>query len=387
MTLVLPKALAADNTRTAHSHGAVVFGFVLLGIAFACAGLLQLDYPSLVIWPTLIAFLVIASGGVLIATMRRARPVLLAAAIVIETIGMVFLTSVVLGVSFEASTSDMVLLTFAKVSIVLFGAAAGRFVPRIAATIVAYVVAEGAVVVVVVFFDGTYALDWAATIMCVGLVGGMALLEVSRSRARAAEPALTRARIAEASAAGAKLKKSASSALLHDTVLNELSVIAVVPAGELAPSVREQISRSIRRLGESAAPGDTLAAEHGDIAEAVAEARNEGLSVLVAGDLAVEDRLSAGTGRALGLALRQCLANVRLHAGVSEAEISVLSSGQSVTVLVIDAGVGFVEGEVASDRRGLRGSVRERIEAVGGSVQIWTTPGAGTAISLTVPIA
>jgi len=34
---------------------------------------------------------------------------------------------------------------------------------------------------------------------------------------------------------------------------------------------------------------------------------------------------------------------------------------------------------------GLRGSVRERIGRVGGDVQIWSSPGSGTSVMMTVP--
>jgi len=55
-------------------------------------------------------------------------------------------------------------------------------------------------------------------------------------------------------------------------------------------------------------------------------------------------------------------------------------------VMVIDSGSGFVEQSVGGDRLGLRQSIRGRIEGVGGSVQVWTTPGVGTSVSLTVPL-
>jgi hypothetical protein len=41
---------------------------------------------------------------------------------------------------------------------------------------------------------------------------------------------------------------------------------------------------------------------------------------------------------------------------------------------------------VPADRLGVRGSIIERMEAVGGSAQIWSTPGGGTSVVLTVPI-
>jgi signal transduction histidine kinase len=53
--------------------------------------------------------------------------------------------------------------------------------------------------------------------------------------------------------------------------------------------------------------------------------------------------------------------------------------------MVIDTGKGFSEEETGSDRLGLRQSVRRRIEAVGGTVQVWSTPGKGTSVMIRVP--
>ncbi|MDQ1579164.1 MAG: hypothetical protein QOE21_1851, partial [Microbacteriaceae bacterium] len=53
--------------------------------------------------------------------------------------------------------------------------------------------------------------------------------------------------------------------------------------------------------------------------------------------------------------------------------------------MVVDTGRGFSEGETGADRLGLRTSVRRRIEAIQGSVQVWSTPGRGTSIMIRIP--
>ena len=53
--------------------------------------------------------------------------------------------------------------------------------------------------------------------------------------------------------------------------------------------------------------------------------------------------------------------------------------------MVIDGGKGFHERETSVDRLGLRQSVRRRIESVGGTVQVWSTPGKGTSVMIRVP--
>jgi signal transduction histidine kinase len=54
-------------------------------------------------------------------------------------------------------------------------------------------------------------------------------------------------------------------------------------------------------------------------------------------------------------------------------------------VMIIDGGKGFSERETSVDRLGLRQSVRKRIETVGGTVQVWSTPGTGTSILIRLP--
>jgi signal transduction histidine kinase len=67
--------------------------------------------------------------------------------------------------------------------------------------------------------------------------------------------------------------------------------------------------------------------------------------------------------------------------------VSVFDDGTACTVMVVDDGRGFDEQQTGSDRMGLRNSVRERIGRVGGDVQVWTSPGSGTSVMMSVPYA
>jgi signal transduction histidine kinase len=51
----------------------------------------------------------------------------------------------------------------------------------------------------------------------------------------------------------------------------------------------------------------------------------------------------------------------------------------------MDSGAGFDLGSVPDDRIGLRTSIRGRIEQEGGTVRIWSQPGVGTTVVLSVP--
>jgi signal transduction histidine kinase len=96
-------------------------------------------------------------------------------------------------------------------------------------------------------------------------------------------------------------------------------------------------------------------------------------------------RLDHESSTALGLAVKQCLVNVLKHSGTTQAEVAVYGSEADVSVMVVDTGKGFMETETGADRLGLRNSVRRRIEAIEGTVQVWSTPGRGTSIMIRVP--
>jgi signal transduction histidine kinase len=90
--------------------------------------------------------------------------------------------------------------------------------------------------------------------------------------------------------------------------------------------------------------------------------------------------------QALGLAVAQCLVNVERHSGTSRAEVVVYGDGDDVSVMVIDDGVGFDPRATGADRLGIKNSVQARMERVGGSVQIWSSPGSGTSVVIRVAV-
>src|SRR5690606_36979462 len=57
------------------------------------------------------------------------------------------------------------------------------------------------------------------------------------------------------------------------------------------------------------------------------------------------------------LALAECLENVRRHAGVTEAHVTISQDEASLRAMVTDAGVGFELADVDSARLGLKESV------------------------------
>lgn len=187
--------------------------------------------------------------------------------------------------------------------------------------------------------------------------------------------------------------------LMHDTILNDLAAIAGSPTPTLDLLLRTQIQQDVDSLsGEEwlVSRADTAGADGKSVREslqlsglftAIREVRDLGLTVSTTGDVTALIRLDHETSQAVGLATKQCLVNVLKHSGTREAEVAVYQSASEVSIMVVDDGCGFDEAAVDADRLGLRSSVRRRIELVGGTVDIWSSPGRGTSIMIKVPAA
>ena len=97
-------------------------------------------------------------------------------------------------------------------------------------------------------------------------------------------------------------------------------------------------------------------------------------------------RLDPLVASALGEALAECVTNVRLHSGADRLDLVASVTGGALIVLVVDQGHGFDPAAVPEDRLGLRGSVHERLSALGGSVTVWSRPRQGTSVKLRLPL-
>jgi len=83
--------------------------------------------------------------------------------------------------------------------------------------------------------------------------------------------------------------------------------------------------------------------------------------------------------------VRELVMNVLKHARVPTATISLSSTADGVNVAVEDHGVGFEPVELSKDGFGLL-SVREQIQALGGSLEVQSAAQRGTLVTLRVPL-
>ncbi|HVD40709.1 MAG TPA: GAF domain-containing sensor histidine kinase [Solirubrobacterales bacterium] len=82
--------------------------------------------------------------------------------------------------------------------------------------------------------------------------------------------------------------------------------------------------------------------------------------------------------------VQEALTNIVKHASAARVEVSVREEDCEIEIVVRDDGEGF-DPTSSSGGRGLIG-MRERIELLGGSIEVTSAPGDGTAIAATVPL-
>lgn len=184
-----------------------------------------------------------------------------------------------------------------------------------------------------------------------------------------------------------------TTAVVHDTVLNDLALVMNSP-DRLSQPARDRLSSDLATLRSAEWLDSTASIPTGNTADAtlrndimrlMTDFQWQGLSVHVTGFGSDVYRLQPEVATALLGALRACFDNVLRHSGATIAELEIVYSESTVTLMVTDQGRGFDPDAVPADRLGLRGSVVDRMTAVGGRVDIWSAPGEGTSIVITAP--
>ncbi|UYN83911.1 MAG: histidine kinase [Microcella sp.] len=185
--------------------------------------------------------------------------------------------------------------------------------------------------------------------------------------------------------------------LLHDTVLATLTLLAHSGVGVSEHALREQAREDAHllrqlRLGSTPMPQFSGVYSLEPVAQTPLGTTLEsvkqrflrmGLSVRWHGTGQV--LLPSDVLDAFLLALAECLENVRRHAGVDAADVTITQTDDRLRAVVTDAGVGFDPESIATERLGFTESVVARLRDVGGDARVFSTPGAGTTVILEVP--
>jgi signal transduction histidine kinase len=167
-----------------------------------------------------------------------------------------------------------------------------------------------------------------------------------------------------------------------------------------------ELSLLEQELGPDAAAGLRLAQARGEIATSLGELREvarglhpavvtgHGLAVAleqltarapvpVRLTIAIEERLPEQVEVAAYYLVSESLANVAKHAGASSVSVDVSRTDGQAVIEVTDDGIGGADTEGGSGLRGLA----DRVEALGGSLRVWSPRGGGTRVRAEIPCA
>ncbi len=175
---------------------------------------------------------------------------------------------------------------------------------------------------------------------------------------------------------------------VHDSVLQTLSLIQKA-AGDPREVVRLARSeeRELRywlfdpeRLGRHGQRPESLTEAVAVIEREVEDSYGIGVELIVVGDCPMDDGVAALVG-----ACHAATVNAAKWSGCDQVAVFLEVERNTVSAFVRDVGIGFDPALVPDDRQGIACSMVERMERVGGSVTVRSSPGAGTEVELTLP--
>jgi signal transduction histidine kinase len=195
---------------------------------------------------------------------------------------------------------------------------------------------------------------------------------------------LVRERDAERAARIRTEEREELAARVHDSVLQTLALIQREQndprrVATLARRQERELRAWLYPSGEPAADG-TLAGAVDAAAAEIEELHGVRVEVVRTGDAPLDERTQA-----LVLAAREAMGNAAKHSGVEEISVFLDADTTHVALFVRDRGAGFDPDAVAADRRGIAESIRGRMERVGGTARIVSSPEEGTEVELELP--
>ncbi len=174
-------------------------------------------------------------------------------------------------------------------------------------------------------------------------------------------------------------ERAEMAARIHDSVLQTLALVQR-EAGDsrrVAALARRQ-ERELRGwlYPSSRAEGASLASALETAAAEVEELHGVPVELVRTGDLPLDERVES-----LALASREAMANAAEHSGAEDVAVFVDVGDDDVAVYVRDRGSGFDPEKVPEGTHGIAESIRGRMERVGGTAALTSTP-EGTEVEL-----
>ncbi|MEQ1737205.1 MAG: ATP-binding protein [Rhodoglobus sp.] len=331
--------------------------------------------------------------GLAVAAALRPRPWMVVTFLVAGAIGAIAFQLAILSAVPTAESDALFLLNRPAVSLVLVAGGATTWFFGLAWIIAGLLVSTLVTFAVAAINSSPPNAGWGPLLVFVIYVVSYLLLANIQASARRRVPNFEQLEEETRSARLAEDLRVRVTAVVHDTLLNDLSIVMNAP-DTLDKRVTDRLRLDLDTLTsadwlrESAqVPVDDQDSEmRNELMKMMSDLQWRGLTVHITGSGTGIYRLGSTAAVALVDSVRACLENVLRHSGATVAEVDLAYSENEVTVIVSDQGGGFDTTQVPDDRLGIRRSVVDRMEAVGGSVRVWSAIGSGTSIVIRVPV-
>ena len=185
--------------------------------------------------------------------------------------------------------------------------------------------------------------------------------------------------------------------VLHDDlqqVLHGAQIQARIGATSRVEALLGEAARTVRSLAHELAPPVLPGSSIGDLFEWLVKRERDLYGLTVEHDGSEIEVPDEGVRVLLYRLLRELLFNVSKHAGTDRARLRAERFDGGLRVLVEDDGAGFDLAAAGLDTSGVEAraggglglaSARERLEAVGGRLEVASSPGEGTRVTVVVP--
>lgn len=386
---VPPRDLAATFTALGvlRAGWAVSGVYIFLGIVSLGALWADRRYSSLAFLPLVAA---IALLSALLALTQRPSRRWGIAFLIVGTIANFVWVYGLLSVDPVLDVNGIYVLNRLTVAMLLVGAIGSRLIDGVAWCTVGWLLGSGSTIAAQLSLGATIQLGYGPVVALAIYIVIILMFVFIRKSQRRFTAAFSSMEREPARITGQRELEERAISILHDTVLNDLAAV-VHAKDKLDERTLARFTRDIdavanaETLPENSKPNaaDWLRTE---LLSAISDYQWRGLSVEVTGGGEIPELTTSSVADALQGAMRACLENVVRHSGSDSAEVFVDSTTTELSVMIVDHGSGFDVRGVPTDRLGLKNSIVQRIEAVGGQVKIWSAPGAGTSVVIVVPL-
>lgn len=390
---VLPRELAARVISSGMARA--VWAVNIANLVLAIPLLLEFSYRDR-LGAHLAAPLAILVALAALATMGLVilRPWVVAVFLTLGALGAIGYEVLLIAADPGVTSQALFLVNRPAVSLVLVGVAATEALVGTVYTVLGFLTSMFTSAIVALITSSPFRMGWGPLLALLVYVTAFVVLAAIQAGRRRRIPNLEALELETRRLELEENLQARVAAAIHDTLLNDISFVMNSPDTldeRMINRLRADLATlsDPRWLREDSPTTDVLEQDVGlrnEIMKLISDVQWRGLSVTVTGMGAGIYRLAPDAPAALLGAIRACLENALHHSGANAAEVNLVYESDSVTVMVTDQGQGFDPAAIGEDRLGLRQSVVDRIESVGGDVRIWSSPGEGTSIVMRLPV-